>query len=117
MSLRGGPGGEPPNRGSEPYGSIIERFRGTQWDAAPDLPPPPPRSTASPLMIGVAVVALVAVAAFMLIAVLGRPQAEAPSQSRFIATPQPTPGPDDLLLAAAGQRRALVDEASAARAG
>ena len=96
----GRPPGAPPTRGSEAYGSIIERFRGTPWDATPELPPPPPPNRVSRMMILVGVVALVAVGAFGLIAVLGRPQAEVPTASRFIATPQPTPGPDDLLLAA-----------------
>lgn len=98
---RAGPGdGEEPKRNAQPYGSIIERFRGTRWDPSRDLPPPPSRDPVSPLMLMVAVVALVVVGVFTLAAVLGRPQAEAPTPSRFIATPQPTPGPDDLLLAA-----------------
>ncbi|MBI3750897.1 MAG: hypothetical protein HY263_04475 [Chloroflexi bacterium] len=92
--------GDPPKREHVAYGSIIDRFRGTQWDTSPDLPPPPPRNAVSPMAIGLGVVALVAVAAFGLIALLGRPEAAAPSPSRFIATPQPTPGPDDLLLTA-----------------
>jgi hypothetical protein len=90
--------GKAGGREAEPYGSIIKRYRGTKWDANPEVPGGAPRSPFSGLMVGIGALTLVVIAAFTFVAVLGRPTPSAPVESRFIATPQPTPGPDDVLL-------------------
>lgn len=96
-----GPRQPPPPREPEPYGSIVERFRGTEWDPARDrpAPPPPPPAQIGRTLVVVGVMALIVAGALGAFGALSqRPAATEPS--RFIATPQPTPGPDDLLLAA-----------------
>jgi hypothetical protein len=85
-------------RATEPYGSIVERFRGTEWDTRPS--PEPPRSPLSGILVVVGAVALLVIGVFVVVAVLSRPPTAVVTPSRFIATPQPTPGPADLLLSA-----------------
>jgi hypothetical protein len=86
-----------PPRGSEPYGSIIERFRGTEWASGPE-PTPPARSPLSHVLVLVGVVVLLVAGTAVI--VLLPPPAASPVPSRIVYTPPPTPGPGDLVEAA-----------------
>jgi hypothetical protein len=88
----------PPPRGTEPYGSIVERFRGTEWDTDRGGLPPPPNPM-SRILITIGVVAFIVAGTLVVFGVLGRPPTTA-EPSRFIATPQPTPGQGDLVMGA-----------------
>lgn len=91
-----------PARGArdEPYGSIIDRFRGTEWEVTP--PPPPPQRTglSGGFVTALGVVVLVAAGILGILVLPPGGSGPTPPASRVILTPPPTPGPGDLVLAA-----------------
>ena len=104
MTGDGGATGEPrdPLPAGDPRGSIIERFRGTEWDAQANQPPPPPppraTSVSRSFVLTVGGVALLLIVAISALVVLhpGTPTPTAFVPPSVRPTPTAAPGADVL---------------------
>jgi hypothetical protein len=90
-------GGGPHPSPHEPPGSIIERFRGTEWGTPEPPPPPPPPRRRGPLVVILAFVAgIVALVAVVLLAPGLRPSTQ-PGLGPFLPVDGPTPRVPDSI--------------------